>query len=49
MTEECGQYLAQLQKDWERQRVKMGVEALKKEVRHSLWVLPQTSQLIHSL
>lgn len=33
MTEECTQYLAQLQKDWERQRVKMGVEALKKEVR----------------
>jgi hypothetical protein len=32
MTEECAQYLAQLQKDWERQRVKMGVEALKKEV-----------------
>ncbi|KAG8837052.1 hypothetical protein FRC18_010171 [Serendipita sp. 400] len=32
MTEECTQYLAQLQKDWERQRVKMGVEALKKEM-----------------
>jgi DIL domain len=32
MTEECSQYLAQLQKDWERQRVKLGVEALKKEV-----------------
>ncbi|KIM30850.1 hypothetical protein M408DRAFT_271449 [Serendipita vermifera MAFF 305830] len=32
MTEECSQYLAQLQKDWERQRVKMGVEALKKEM-----------------
>ncbi|SRR6266478_402739 len=32
MTEECSQYLAQLQKDWERQRVKLGVEALRKEV-----------------
>jgi len=33
MTEECTQYLAQLQKDWERHRVKLGVEALRKEVR----------------
>lgn len=32
MTEECIQYLTQLQKDWERHRVKMGVEALRKEV-----------------
>lgn len=32
MTEECVQYLAQLQKDWERHRVKLGVEALRKEV-----------------
>jgi hypothetical protein len=32
MTEECSQYLAQLQKDWERQRVKLGVEALRKSV-----------------
>lgn len=32
MSEECVQYLAQLQKDWERRRVKMGVEALRKEV-----------------
>ena len=32
MTEECVQYLAQLQKDWERRRVKLGVEALRKEV-----------------
>lgn len=32
MTEECIQYLAQLQKDWERHRVKLGVEALRKEV-----------------
>lgn len=31
MTEECNQYLAQLQKDWERHRVKLGVEALRKE------------------
>ena len=33
MSEDCSQYLAQLQKDWERQRVRMGVEALRKEVR----------------
>lgn len=32
MTEECIQYLTQLQKDWERHRVKMGVEAMRKEV-----------------
>ena len=32
MSDECVQYLAQLQKDWERRRVKMGVEALRKEV-----------------
>lgn len=32
MTEECGQYLAQLQKDWERQRIKLGVEIARKEV-----------------
>lgn len=32
MTEECTQYLAQLQKDWERHRVKIGVEALRREV-----------------
>jgi len=31
MTEECVQYLTQLQKDWERLRVKLGVEALRKE------------------
>ena len=35
MTDECNQYLAQLQKDWERHRVKLGVEALRKEVRSS--------------
>jgi hypothetical protein len=33
MTEECIQYLTQLQKDWERHRVKLGVEAIRKEVR----------------
>ncbi|KAH9968881.1 DIL domain-containing protein [Russula dissimulans] len=32
MTEECSQYLLQLQKDWERHRVKLGVEALRKEM-----------------
>lgn len=32
MTEECNQYLQQLQKDWERHRVKMGVEQLRREV-----------------
>ena len=31
------QYLAQLQKDWERHRVKLGVEALRKEVRVSFF------------
>jgi hypothetical protein len=36
MTEECSQYLAQLQKDWERHRVKVGVEALRKEVTWSV-------------
>ncbi|KAF9455116.1 hypothetical protein P691DRAFT_792202 [Macrolepiota fuliginosa MF-IS2] len=32
MTDECIQYLTQLQKDWERHRVKMGVEAMRKEI-----------------
>jgi hypothetical protein len=32
MTDECIQYLTQLQKDWERHRVKLGVEVLRKEV-----------------
>ncbi|KZT44540.1 hypothetical protein SISSUDRAFT_1056879 [Sistotremastrum suecicum HHB10207 ss-3] len=32
MPEECSQYLAQLQKDWERHRVKVGVETLRKEL-----------------
>lgn len=32
MTDECVQYLTQLQKDWERHRVKLGVEAMRKEV-----------------
>lgn len=32
MDDECIQYLTQLQKDWERHRVKMGVEALRKEI-----------------
>ncbi|KZV77519.1 hypothetical protein PENSPDRAFT_3851 [Peniophora sp. CONT] len=36
MDDECAQYLAQLQKDWERHRVKMGVEALRKEVYMAL-------------
>ena len=36
MTDECIQYLTQLQKDWERHRVKLGVEALRKEVCCSL-------------
>ena len=35
MTDECNQYLAQLQKDWERHRIKLGVEALRKEVGHN--------------
>lgn len=32
MTDECIQYLIQLQKDWERHRVKLEVEVLRKEV-----------------
>ncbi|KAF8587324.1 hypothetical protein K439DRAFT_1652322 [Ramaria rubella] len=32
MSEECAQYLVQLQKDWERRRVKLGVEALRREM-----------------
>ncbi|KAF7965893.1 hypothetical protein HWV62_40993 [Athelia sp. TMB] len=32
MTDECVQYLTQLQKDWERHRVKLGVEAMRKEM-----------------
>lgn len=39
MTEECTQYLEQLQKDWEKHRVRLGVEALRKEVRFSFWNL----------
>lgn len=40
MTEECIQYITQLQKDWERHRVKLGVEALRKEVgmMHTSWI-----------
>jgi hypothetical protein len=34
MNEECVQYLAQVQKDWERHRVKVGVDSLRKEVRN---------------
>lgn len=37
MDEECAQYLTQLQKDWERRRVRMGVEALRKEVQHDCY------------
>ncbi|GFZ51039.1 hypothetical protein JCM24511_08797 [Saitozyma sp. JCM 24511] len=33
MTEECGQYLVQLQKDWERRRVQMSVKAIQDEAR----------------
>jgi hypothetical protein len=43
MTEECSQYLAQLQKDWERHRVKLGVEALRKEVCDPLASLSRNS------
>lgn len=41
MTDECIQYLTQLQKDWERHRVKLEVEALRKEV------LPWTCPGVH--
>ncbi|KIM48286.1 hypothetical protein M413DRAFT_62585 [Hebeloma cylindrosporum] len=37
MTEECIQYLTQLQKDWERHRVKLGVEAMRKEIGERDW------------
>ncbi len=36
MTDECNQYLAQMQKDWERQRIKNGVELARKEVRKGM-------------
>ena len=39
MTEECNQYLQQLQKDWERHRVKIGVEQLRKEVPRPVFFL----------
>ena len=39
MTDECSQYLTQLQKDWERHRVKIGVEALRKEVLLSIFTM----------
>ncbi|KZP00863.1 DIL-domain-containing protein [Calocera viscosa TUFC12733] len=32
MSEECNQYLAQLQRDWERQRLRRGVENMRKEM-----------------
>jgi len=49
MTEECIQYLTQLQKDWERHRVKLGVEALRKEVRvvYATWSEHQELSSLH--
>lgn len=32
MDDECAQYLLQVQKDWERQRVKLGVAAVRQDV-----------------
>ncbi|GJJ09439.1 hypothetical protein Clacol_003661 [Clathrus columnatus] len=32
MSEECAQYLAQLHKDWERRRIKLGVEAIRRDM-----------------
>lgn len=48
MTDECSQYLAQLQKDWERQRIKLGVEMARKEVRieQHVWRLVILNALI---
>ena len=43
MSDDCSQYLAQLQKDWERQRVRMGVEALRKEVGFPFFCLVDLS------
>lgn len=47
MTEECNQYLQQLQKDWERHRVKMGVEQLRREVSGYLHSIRVYSLDIH--
>ena len=47
MTDECSQYLIQLQKDWERHRVKLGVEALKKEVLYFLQSLVSVFNSLH--
>lgn len=44
MTEECIQYLTQLQKDWERHRVKMGVEALRKEVMYMAFLVSVSAE-----
>ena len=35
MSDECSQYLAQLQKDWDRRRVQMSIEAMKDQSRRS--------------
>lgn len=32
MSEECSQYLSQLQRDWERRRIRLGVEAIQRQV-----------------
>lgn len=48
MTEECIQHLTQLQKDWERHRVKLGVEALRKEVLFYATFVP-FAKLTHRL
>lgn len=45
MSEECAQYLVQLQKDWERRRVKLGVEALRREVSRADCLNPKPQLL----
>ncbi len=32
MSDECSQYLSQLQRDWERRRIRLGVEAIQRQV-----------------
>ena len=47
MTDECIQYLTQLQKDWERHRVKLEVEVLRKEVL--FYTMPGVHEKLTSL
>lgn len=46
MSEECSQYLAQLHKDWERRRIKLGVEAIRREVANTPGFLKKLIKLL---